>query len=53
MFKAGDKIRQLEDCSGAIKGEIYELIFGDRNRAHQALDILKITENDKKEKKEK
>ena len=29
-FKAGDKIRQKEDCSGAIKGEIYELTWGDK-----------------------
>ena len=29
-FHAGDKIRQKEDCNGAITGEIYELTWGDK-----------------------
>ena len=37
-FKAGDKIRQLKDCSGAIKGKIYTLKWGNMGGRH--LDSL-------------
>lgn len=30
-FKAGQKIKQLKDCSGNKKGEIYELHWGHKN----------------------